>query len=179
MIQISQPRQQSDKGVCFTYILFYQMPSLSAYACYCPFDITQKAVFCLTFYFILNDNILFWLTISYQISICLFCFCFLFSNIYSKIKFTIKYWSNLWNFYTKVFFGEILSKKIFFTFLCWIGFIDVSQQFCENVKKIEQADFVEICLQVTYPTDFCIICIHFYYGKKRKYLIFFKMQWLK
>ena len=34
------------------------------------------------------------------------------------------------------------------------------------------------CLQVTYLTDFCIIYIHFYYGKKWKYLIFFLNQWL-
>ena len=31
----------------------------------------------------------------------------------------------------------------------------------------------KICLQVTYPTDFCIICIHVYYERKWKYLIFF------
>ena len=41
-------------------------------------------------------------------------------------------------------------------------------------EKIEQAELVENLLQVTYSTDFCIICIRFYYGKKWKYLIFLK-----
>ena len=46
--------------------------------------------------------------------------------------------------------------------------IDVSEQYCENFRKIEQTELVENLppMQVTYPTDFCVICIHFYYGKK-------------
>ena len=43
-------------------------------------------------------------------------------------------------------------------------------------EKLNKRNLLKICLQVTYPTDFCIICIHFYYGKKWKYLIF-KNQW--
>ena len=51
---------------------------------YCPFDIIEE-VFCLVFYFkrkyfILLDHIL-------SETICLFCFCVLFSNIYTIIKF--------------------------------------------------------------------------------------------
>ena len=64
---------------------------------------------------------------------------------------------------------EFLSKKMFFIFLCWNWIIDVLQQYCENFRKIEQAE-----LKVTYPKDFCMICIHFYYGKKWQYLIFSK-----
>ena len=33
-------------------------------------------------------------------------------------------------------------------------------------------NLLKIYLQVTYPASFCIIRIHFYYGKKWKYLIF-------
>ena len=48
--------------------------------------------------------------------------------------------------------------------------------FHNNIVKIseknEQVELRVICLQVTNPTDFCIICIHFYYGKMWKYLTF-------
>ena len=41
--------------------------------------------------------------------------------------------------------------------------------FHNNIVKISEElnklNLLKICLQVTYPTDFCIICIHFYYGK--------------
>ena len=40
-------------------------------------------------------------------------------------------------------FFWILSKKIFFTSFCWIWIIDGSQQYCENFRKIEQAELVE------------------------------------
>ena len=39
-------------------------------------------------------------------------------------------------------------------------------------EKLDKQNLLKICLQVTNPTDFCIINIHFYYGKKWKYLIF-------
>ena len=32
--------------------------------------------------------------------------------------------------------------------------------------KLNQRNLLKICLQVTYPTDFCIIYIRFHYGKK-------------
>ena len=38
-------------------------------------------------------------------------------------------------------------------------------------EKLNKRNLLTICLQVTYPTDFCIICIQFYNGKKWKYLI--------
>ena len=69
---------------------------------------------------------------------------------------------------------EFLSKKLFLIFLCWIWIIDVSQQQYENFRKFEQAELVEICLQVTYPTDFCILCIHFSFWEKVKIFDFLK-----
>ena len=108
---------------------------------YCPFDISWKDVFCLAFYFkwkcfVLIDHIL-------LETICLLCFCVLFSNIYTKIKVTAKSWPDLCNFYSKVIFLQFLSKKIFITFLCWIWIIDVLKQYCENFRKIEQVELVE------------------------------------
>ena len=42
------------------------------------------------------------------------------------------------------------------------------------VKISEKWNKQKILLQVTYPADFCVICIHFYYGKKVKIFDFFK-----
>ena len=54
--------------------------------------------------------------------------------------------------------------------------------FHNNIMNISETlnkrNLLKICLpEVTYPTDFCIICIHIYYGKRRKYFLFFN-QWL-
>ena len=60
--------------------------------------------------FILNENILFWMTIFYQkpfvISVCV-----LFSNIHPKIKFMANNWSDLCNFYSKVIFLNFWLRK--------------------------------------------------------------------
>ena len=40
-------------------------------------------------------------------------------------------------------------------------------------KKLNKRNLLKICLQVTYPTDFCIICIHFSYVEKVKIFDFF------
>ena len=131
-----------------------------------------KTCFCLTFYFkwkyfVLIDHIL-------SETICPLCFCVLFSNIYTKIKVTAKSWSDLCNFYSKVIFLEFLSKKIFFLFF----FAEFELlMFYNNILKISEKlnkwNLLKIWLQVTYPIDFCIIWLHFYYhGKKWKYLIF-------
>ena len=121
--------------------------------------------FCLAFCF-LNKDILFWLTISYQKPFFCFWFCLFLSNIYSKVKFMAKQWSYRCKFYSKViFFFNFCLRKYF---VSWI--IDVSQQYCENFRKNWiSGTLLKICLQVTYPTDFCIICIHFYFVKKWKY----------
>ena len=72
--------------------------------------------FCLAFYLKCNYFVL--ITHILSETLCLLCFCVLFSNMYLKIKFIAKIWSDLCNFYSKVIFLEFLSKKIFFTFLC-------------------------------------------------------------
>ena len=41
-------------------------------------------------------------------------------------------------------------------------------------EKLNKQNLSKICLQVTYPTNFCIIFIHFYYGEKVKILDFLK-----
>ena len=85
---------------------------------YCPFYISRKDVF-FAGRFILNENLLFRLTISYQkpfvFSVSLFC-----SQIfYSKIKFTARSRSDLCNFYSKVvvFYYYYLCFYFLFIFL--------------------------------------------------------------
>ena len=126
---------------------------------YYPFNITRKDIFCSAFYFkwkyfVLNDHIL-------SETICLFCSCVFFSNMFPKIKFTA-------NFYSKViFFIFCLRKYLLLYFaefqllMCHNSIVNIS----ENLNKL---NLLKICLQVTYQTDFCI---PFYYGKKW-YLIF-------
>ena len=108
---------------------------------YCPFNITLEDVFCLEFYFKWKHFVL----INHILSetTWIFCFCVLFSNIYPKIKFMAKNWPDLCNFYSKRIFWNFWLRKFFFTFLCWMSVTDVSQQCCENFRKIEQAELVE------------------------------------
>ena len=150
---------------------------------YCPFDITRKDVFCLVFN--LNENILSWLIISYQkpfvFSVSVFC-----SQIRTQFKFTAKHWSDLYNFYSKVifffffFFFFCLRKHflLFFFFLLNLNYWCFTTAMWKFQKNWKRGTCVmpglKICLQVTNPTDFCIICIHFYYRKKWKYWIFYK-----
>ena len=138
---------------------------------YCPFDITRKGVFCLAFYFkrkyfVLIDHII-------SETICLFCFCVLFSNIYPKIKFTAKIWSDQCNFYSKVIFWNFCLRKIYFTFLCRNWIIDVSQQYCENIIKNDQAELVETLPPSNLSYRFLHNLHSFLLWEKRlKYLIF-------
>ena len=41
-------------------------------------------------------------------------------------------------------------------------------------EKLNKQNLLKICLQVTYPTDFYIICIHFYLWEKVKIFEFFQ-----
>ena len=122
---------------------FIHLPSLSLvlnpiqFECiYCPIEITRKDGFCFAFY---NENILFWLTISYQIPfVCLvsvFCsqVCTLKLNLRPNISLT----------YCKVINFEILSEKISFAFLYWIWIIEVSQQYSKIFRQNEQAQLVQ------------------------------------
>ena len=77
-----------------------------------------------------------------------------------------KYWSDLSNFYRIVICLEFLSKKIFFIFLGKIELLMFHNNTVKNSEKMNKQNLLKICLQVIYPTDFCIMCIDFYYGKK-------------
>ena len=137
---------------------------------YCPFDISRKDVFCLAFhlkwkYFVLTDHIL-------SETICLFYFCVLFSNSYTKIKFTAKSWSDLCNFYSKLIFWNFLSKKIFFSFpllnlnyWCFTILWKFQKNWTSGTSWKSGSKLPT--LQISAWFGFI-----FYYGKKWKYLIF-------
>ena len=86
--------------------------------------------------------------------------------------------SDLCNFYGNVisfccccfFLIFVLENTFFLLFFAEFELL----MFRINIVKIseknknEQAELMKNCLQDTYHTDFCIICIPFYYGKKRK-----------
>ena len=114
---------------------------LILYLPYCPFDITWKDSFCLPFYlkwkyFVLTDHIL-------SETICLFCFCVLFSNIYPKIKFMAKTWSDLGNFCIKWFFVIFVWENIFYFSLLNLNYWCFTTIYYENFRKVEQAELVE------------------------------------
>ena len=103
-------------------------------------QLLERRFFCLVFYFkgkyfVLIDHI-------WSETKCFLCFCVLSSNIYTKIKLRPQIGLTHAISIVKWFFG-FLSKKIFFTFLCWIWVTDVLQQYCENFRKIEQVKLVE------------------------------------
>ena len=146
------------------------LDSLSDPANYCPFDISWKDGFYLAFYFkwkyfVLIDHI-------WSETICLLCFCVLFSNIYTKIKVTAKSWSDLCNFYSKVIFRNFCLRKYFLLFFAEFELLMFYNNIVKISEKLNKWNLLKICLQVTYPIDFCMIWLHFYYGKKWKYLIF-------
>ena len=133
---------------------------------YCPFDITWKDVFCLAFY------IFFWLTIYLIRNHLPFLFlCFVLKYLL-KIKFTAKNWSDLCHFYSKVIFWIFCLRKYSLLFFVEFELLMFQNNIVEISEKLNKQNLLKICLQVTYPTDFCIICIHFYYWKKWKYLDF-------
>ena len=116
--------------------------------CYCVFDITRKDAFCLAFYFRWKHFVLTYHIVSEII--CLFCFCVLFSNIYPKIKFMAKTWSDLCSFYNKVMcFFNISVRKYFLLFFAEFellmshnNIVKISENW-ENFRKFEHAELVE------------------------------------
>ena len=121
---------------------------------------------------ILNKKSLFWSTISYQKPFVFFCFCVLFSNIDTKIEVTAKSWFVLCN--SKVIFWSFCLRKYFFFYFSLLNlnywcFTTILWKF---QKILNKWNFLKIWLQVTNPTDFCMIWLHFFYGKMWKYLIF-------
>ena len=97
-------------------------------------------------YFVLTDHIL-------SETICLFSFCVLFSNMYPKIKFTAKNWSDLHNFYSKVIFLNFCLRKYFLLFFAEFELLIFYKNIVKISKKLNKWNLLKICLQVTYPTD--------------------------
>ena len=88
--------------------------------------------------------------------------------MYPKIKFTAKNRSDLCKFYSKVIIWNFFLRKYFLLFFAEFKLL----MFYNNIVKISENlnnwNLLKICSQVSYPTDFCIICIHFYNGEKVK-----------
>ena len=113
--------------------------------------------FCLAFYFkskyfVLIDHIL-------SETICLFCFRVLFSNIYTKIKLMA-------NFYSKVIFLNLCLREYFFLFYAEFELLMFHNNIVKISEKLNKWNLLKIWLQIIYPLDFCMIWLHFYYGKK-------------
>ena len=124
--------------------------------------------------FILNENILFWLTISYQkpfvfsVSVFYFQICTLKLNLSPEIGLTYAISIVKW------FFGNFCLNKYCLLFFAEFELLMFHNNIVKISEKLTKWNLLKICLQVTYPTNFCIIFIHFYYGKKWKYWVFSK-----
>ena len=115
--------------------------------------------------FILNENILFWLTISYQKP-------FVFSvSVFCSQIFTLKL--NLWPkiglayaiSIVKWFFWNFCRRKYFLLFFAEFELLMFHNNIVKISENLNKGNLLKIWLQVTYPTDFCMIWLHFYYGK--------------
>ena len=139
---------------------------------YCPFDISRKEVFCLAFYlkwkhFVLIDYIL-------SETICLFCFCVLFSNMYPKIKFIAKNWSDLCNFFSKVIFWNFCLNKYFLLFFAEFELLMFHNNIVKISRKIEQAELAENQSPSYLPYKFLHNFHSFLLWEKVKILAFLK-----
>ena len=90
-------------------------------------------------------------------TICLFCFCVLFSNIYTKIKFTAKSWSDLCNFFSEVIFLNFCLRKQFLLFFAEFEFWMFHNNIVKILEKMNKWYLLKIWLQITFPVDFCRI----------------------
>ena len=115
--------------------------------------------------FMLNENTLFCSTISNQKPFVFSVSVFLFSNIYSKMKFTAKNWSDLCSFYSKVILSSFCLRKYFLLFFAEFKLLMFHNNIVKISEKLNKRILLKICLEVTYPTDFSKIRIHFYYRK--------------
>ena len=111
----------------------------------------------------------------------LFCFCVLFSNIYSK-KFMAIHWSDLCNFYSEVFFFfffcsfcSFCLRKYFLLFFAEFKYLMFHNNIVKISETLNKRNLLKTCLQsyLPYPTNLCIICFKFYYGKSEN-IWFFK-----
>ena len=122
--------------------------------------------------FILNEVILFWLTISYQkpfvFSASVFCSQICTPKLHLRPKLGLTYASSI----VKVIFLNFCLRKYFLLFFAQFELLMFQNNIVKISEKLNKWNLLKICPQVTYPTDFCMFCIHFYNGKKWKYLIF-------
>ena len=116
-------------------------------------------------YFVLIDNIL-------SETICLFCFCVLFSNMYPKIKFIAKNWSDLCNFYSKVIFWDFCLSKHFLLFFAEFKLLMFHNNIVKISEKIEQVKLVENLHPSYLPYKFLHNFHSFLLWEKVKILVF-------
>ena len=103
----------------------------------------------------------------------------IFSQIFT-LKFTLRQKLSLdWAMaIVKWFFGLFVSEIIFLLFFPELN------HWCSTTKLLKfqrkrKVELVKIGRQVNNPKGFCVICIHFHFGKKWKYLFVFLNQWLE
>ena len=135
-------------------------------------SISLGKMFC-AWRFILN-KIFFLIDRILSETFCLFYFRVLFSNINPKIKFKAKIWFDLYNFFSKVIFFNFCLRKYFLLFFAEFELLMFHNTIVKISEKLNKRNLLKMCLQVAYPTDFCRIYIHFYYGKKKKIFDFLK-----
>ena len=101
--------------------------------------------------------------------------------MYPKIKFIAKNCFDLCNFYSKeIFWNFCLRKYLFLFFFAEFELLMFHNNLVKSLEKLNKRNLLKICLQVTYPTHFCIICIHFkLLWEKVKIFDFFKNHWLE
>ena len=122
--------------------------------------------------FILNENVLLWLTIYYQEPF-VFPTCALCSQI-----FTVKLiYDQKWVWPMQFLSSELDFWKFVNTNYSLIFFTDLkSYMFHHNILKISEhfnnRNLLKTCIQNTYPTKFCIFFSHFYYEEKIKIFYF-------
>ena len=84
--------------------------------------------------------------------------------MYPKIKFIAKNWSDLCNFYSTMIFLNFCLRKYFLIFFAEFKLLIFHNNIVKISEKLIKQNLLKICPQVTYPTNFCIICIHFTMG---------------
>ena len=72
----------------------------------------------------------------------------------------------------KWFFWNFCLRKYFLLFFVEFESLMFHTNIVDISEKMNKRKLLQICLKVTYPTDFCIICIHFHFGRKWKYFFF-------
>ena len=84
---------------------------------------------------------------------------------------------DLYNLYSKVVLWKVCLRKYVLLFLAELTLLTFHNNIIvKSLEKVNERNLLKICLQATYPTDFCTICIHFYYEKKVKIFYYFRNQ---